>query len=141
MASSSADHALLLDTSAAIALIVRDHEGHAAVTERVRGSRLGLAGHAIFETFSVLTRLPPPLRLSPSSAHAVIARNFPDSHQLSPDGAEKLFALLAVSRITGGSVFDALVAAAAHEAGASLISRDRRAVRTYDVVGARVEVV
>src|SRR5664279_5002978 len=48
----------LLDTSAAIALLVEDHEAHAATLEAVRGRRLGLAGHAWFETYSVLTRLP-----------------------------------------------------------------------------------
>ena len=49
---------LLLDTSAAVALVVEDHEAHAATLEAVRGRSLGLAGHAWFETYSVLTRLP-----------------------------------------------------------------------------------
>lgn len=41
---------VLLDTSAAIALVVEDHEGHAATLAAVRGRELGLAGHAWFET-------------------------------------------------------------------------------------------
>ncbi len=52
----------LLDTSTAIALVVEDHEAHWATLDAVRGRQLGLAGHAWFETYSVLTRLPPGLR-------------------------------------------------------------------------------
>ena len=42
----------LLDTSTAVALIVEDHEAHHATLDQVRGRRLGLAGHAWFETYS-----------------------------------------------------------------------------------------
>jgi len=49
---------VLLDTSAAIALIVEDHEAHSVTLNAVGGRRLGLSGHAWFETYSVLTRLP-----------------------------------------------------------------------------------
>ena len=41
----------LLDTSTAVALIVEDHEAHVATLDAVRGRRLGLAGHAWFETY------------------------------------------------------------------------------------------
>ena len=41
---------VLLDTSAAIALVLEDHDSHAATVIAVRGHRLGLAGHAWFET-------------------------------------------------------------------------------------------
>ena len=57
---------VLLDTSAAIALVLEDHEAHAATLEAVHGCRLGLAGHAWFETYSVLTRLPAGLRRAPA---------------------------------------------------------------------------
>ena len=42
--------AVLLDTSAAVALILEDHDAHAATVAAVHGRRLGLAGHAWFET-------------------------------------------------------------------------------------------
>jgi uncharacterized protein with PIN domain len=57
---------VLLDTSAAIALIVEDHEAHGVTREAVDGRELGLSGHARFETYSVLTRLPAGLRRSPA---------------------------------------------------------------------------
>ena len=56
--------ALLVDTSVAVALTVADHEDHEATIAAVGGRRLGLSGHAVFETFSVLTRLPTPARRS-----------------------------------------------------------------------------
>ena len=71
------DEILLLDTSAAIALVVEDHEAHAVTLAAVRGRRLGLAGHAWFETYSVLTRLPGGLRRSPADVAALLAHNFP----------------------------------------------------------------
>ncbi|UUT34476.1 PIN domain-containing protein [Microbacterium elymi] len=140
MASSSAER-LLLDTSAALALLILDHEAHVAVAARVRGHELGLAGHAAFETFSILTRQPRPWRLSPAAAHRAIRAGFPAGHQLSTDGADRLFAQLPAAGIGGGAVFDALVAAAAHEAETLMISRDRRAATVYRAIGAAVEFV
>src|SRR6266545_7774883 len=69
----------LLDTSTAIALVVEDHEAHWATLDAVRGRQLGLAGHAWFETYSVLTRLPPGLRRTPSDVIRLLASNFPAS--------------------------------------------------------------
>ena len=92
---------LLLDTSSAIALIVEDHEAHAATLEAVRGHRLGLAGHAWFETYSVLTRLPAGLRRSPSDAIRLLAHNFPASAFLGETAAGDLGGELAGSGCIG----------------------------------------
>jgi hypothetical protein len=73
---------VLLDTSTAVALVVEDHEAHDATLEAVGGRRLGLAGHAWFETYSVLTRLPAGLRRSPADTLRILARNFPASEFL-----------------------------------------------------------
>src|SRR4029453_13806414 len=70
---------VLLDTSAAVALVVEDHEAHAATLEALRGRRLGLAGHAWFETYSVLPRPPTGLRPSPADVLRLLTVNFPAS--------------------------------------------------------------
>lgn len=57
----------LVDTSVAVPLVLVDHQHHAETTEALAGRELGLAGHAGFETFSVLTRLPPPNRRTPAA--------------------------------------------------------------------------
>src|SRR2546427_11621293 len=73
---------LLVDTSVAVALTVADHEHHQPTFRALRELTLGLAGHAAFETFSVLTRLPPPARKTPAAVARLLAPNFPHSRVL-----------------------------------------------------------
>jgi toxin FitB len=126
---------LLLDTSAAIALVLEDHDAHAATVAAVRGHRLGLAGHAWFETYAVLTRLPGDLRRSPADAARLLAHNFPASAFLSDSATAALGAELARSGIAGGAVYDALVGAAARHHARPLLTRDARARPTYVAIG------
>lgn len=132
---------VLVDTSVAVAFVVADHDHHEMVIEALSGRRLGLAGHAAFETFSVLTRLPPPLRRVPASLDRLLATNFPHSRFLEPERAGTLLTRLAESRIAGGSVYDALVGAVAVEHDLPLATRDRRALDTYGLLGVEVELI
>lgn len=129
----------LVDTSVAVALLTTDHVAHDMVFATIASRQLGLAGHAAYESYSVLTRLPPPARRTPASVARLLASNFPHSRFLSPDRAAQLLAGLAGKGIAGGSVYDALVAAAAIEHALPLVSRDRRALGTYRELGANVE--
>lgn len=126
---------LLLDTSTAIALVDPDHVGHQTVRAAVRGRRLGLAGHAEFETFSVLTRLPGAKRLAPAAAIRLIQVAFPETRHLSRTASARLLEECGQRGVTGGTVYDALVAAAAAEHKLTLVSRDARAMATYRAMG------
>jgi predicted nucleic acid-binding protein len=131
----------LVDTSAAVALLVADHEDHES-TFRVLGKRrLGLSGHAAFETFSVLTRLPVPARRTPEVVMRLLATNFPENRYLSAKGAAALVSRLASENVAGGAVYDALVGAAAAEHDLVLATRDRRALDTYRALGVEVELL
>lgn len=132
---------VLLDTSTAVALVVEDHEAHHATLEAVRGRRLGLAGHAWFETYSVLTRLPAGLRRSPADASRLLARNFPASGFLGEAEAAGLSAEVAGMLISGGAVYDALVGAAARQHQRPLVSGDSRARPIYEALGVETELV
>ena len=121
----------LVDTSLAVPLVVADHEHHRAAVDALANRALGLAGHAAFETFSILTRLPPPARRSPVAVARLIAHNFPATRFLSDGAATELLAKLGTRGIAGGAVYDALVGAAAVEHGLTLMTRDRRALETY----------
>ncbi len=123
--------ACLLDTSVAVAFLVGDHTQHDQVFDALADRDLGLAGHAAFETFSVLTRLPGASRLSPATAVEIIESNFPHTRYLSPKASGRLLASFARRRIAGGSVYDALVGATAAEHGLPLATRDLRALGTY----------
>jgi predicted nucleic acid-binding protein len=141
MPTSGKPPALLVDTSVAVALLVGDHEHHLATMSAIGDRRLGLAGHAVFETFSVLTRLPPPARRPPDIVARLLAQNFPDSLYLSPGRAELLIDVLGRAGIAGGSVYDALVGATAVEHGITLATRDHRALVTYRALRVDLEIL
>jgi predicted nucleic acid-binding protein len=134
-----AEPALLLDTSSAVALILEDHDAHAATLAAVRGRRLGLAGHAWFETYSVLTRLPSGMRRSPAEVARLLAHDFPASVFLGRSDTADLAQQLAGLGITGGAVYDALVGAVARRYGRRLLTHDARARPVYDALGVEVE--
>ncbi|MEI2777770.1 MAG: PIN domain-containing protein [Tetrasphaera sp.] len=132
---------LVLDSSVALALIIPEHEARLAALARTRGLNLGLSGHAVFETFSVLTRLPPPHRLSAHVARIVIERDFPATVHLDPDSAIRALSRLESSGIVGGAVYDGLVALAAASHQVLLLSADRRAAATYASLGIAFELL
>ena len=132
---------LLVDTSVAVALAVADHADHATTADALRGRRLGIAGHAAFETFSVLTRLPPPARRTPATIARLLASSFPQSRFLGADESASLLAGFESLGIGGGAVYDALVGAVAAEYKLVLATRDRRALDTYRALDVRVELL
>jgi predicted nucleic acid-binding protein len=132
---------LLIDTSVAVALVTAGHEHHQATRKAIGDRSCGLSGHAAFETFSVLTRLPPPNRVTPAAVARLMAHNFPGSLFLSARGAQRLHARLVSLGIAGGAVYDALVAAAAAEHGITLATRDRRAADTYRALDIDFELI
>ncbi len=138
---SSAERQLLVDTSVAVALLVADHQQHREVTSALGGMQLGLAGHAAFETFSVLTRLPTPLRRTPQAVGRLLAANFPASRFLGDVAASHLLDRLPTLGIAGGAVYDALVGATAVDHGLRLATRDRRAIATYRLLDADLEIL
>lgn len=130
---------VLLDTSTAVAFAVEDHEAHAATFAALEGRRLGLAGHAWFETYSVLTRLPAGLRRSPADAMRLMTSDFPGSRFLGEAESAALGGELAALGVSGGAVYDALVGAAARQHRKLLVSSDARARPVYDGLGLRIE--
>lgn len=128
-----------IDTSVAVPLLYPGHPDHAHVATWARDKSLGLAGHALAETYAVVTRLPAGARLSAETAATIIDARF--SAHLPLDSATPLHRELARSEITGGAVYDAMVALAAKQHGLTLATRDRRACATYQRVGVPVELV
>lgn len=122
---------LLLDTSAAIALVQPNHAKHPKVRAAVRGRDLGLSGHAEWETYSVLTRLPAPQRLTPTTALRLIRANFPHTKHLPVSRAASALEELIQLDLSGGSTYDSLVALTARHHNLTLVSSDVRAAATY----------
>jgi toxin FitB len=130
-----------VDTSVAVPLLVRSHHDHAAVVRWWGGREITLSGHALVETYSVLTRLPGDARLTPADAARLLTARFPSPLVLGSSRARKLPGTLSRLGIAGGAVYDALVALAAKEHGAALATRDARARGTYEAVGVKVIIV
>lgn len=137
----SAQETILVDTSIAVPLVVSDHVAHAMVLTELGSLRLGLAGHALFETYSVLTRLPAPLRRSPADCRRLIEHNFPASRCLEPSSHAGMLERFTDAGITGGQVYDALVGSVAADAELPLATRDRRALETYRALGVAVRLL
>jgi len=129
---------LALDTSVAVPLLVQTHRAHDSVVRWWDGREVALAGHAVAETYSVLTRLPGDLRVAPADAARLLRARFVAHLQLKPRTAARLPELFADLGIAGGAVYDALVALAAVEHDVVLATRDARATATYQTVGARI---
>ena len=130
-----------VDTSVAVPLLVRSHQHHADVVRWWDGQELALSGHALAETYSVLTRLPGDARLSADDAARLLDARFTTPLTLSGSRAGKVLSALSRLGIAGGAVYDGLVALAAQEHGLPLATRDARARGTYDAVGVKVILV
>jgi predicted nucleic acid-binding protein len=125
----------VVDTSVAVAAALPWHAAH-AVTVAALQERTPLLGHVAIETYSVLTRLPAPQRVAPALAHSYLTKRFTLPPIVLPtDAYAGLIELVAAKRIAGGAVYDALVGVTAREAGAILLTLDRRAVSTYQLLG------
>jgi predicted nucleic acid-binding protein len=127
-----------VDTSVVVAAFASWHEQHESARKALDGGAR-LIDHCSLETYSVLTRLPPPHRCTGEVVRDFLRLRFTDPY-LRLDGREhKEFVFgLPEHAVTGGAAYDALVAATAVAHSAELITCDRRASSIYERYGARV---
>lgn len=130
---------IALDTSVVVAAFASWHEAHkSAALCLAREPRI--PAHVMLETYAVLTRLPPPHRAPADVVFAFLKQRFTAAPLTLPGTAQaSLLAQISASGLTGGAIYDALIGATVRHAGATLITRDLRATRAYDVVGAKYE--
>lgn len=100
---------------------------------------LRLVEHCALESYTVVTRLPPPHRAPGAVVRDFLVARFPDPLlRLSPRRHRDFVAQLPDHGISDGAAYDALVAATAVADGADLITCDRRARSVYEAYGLRV---
>lgn len=128
------------DTSVLIPALAAWHPHHAEVRPLTRGLT-HIPANVLLETYSVLTRLPAPHRVSAAAAGTLLAALPLDVVQLPAREHLDIVSSLAAQDIRGGAVYDALVAATAAHHSLDLLTRDRRAIRTYDAVGVAYRLV
>ena len=129
------------DTSLVVAAFASWHEYHQAARNALDDG-LRLIDHCALETYSVLTRLPAPHRTSGAVIRDFLATRFPGPLlRLSPKAYKDFILALPEHGVTGGSAYDALVAATASGCGAELFTCDRRALPVYERFGVRTRLL
>ena len=130
------------DTSVLVAAFASWHEHHAAAFKAL--IRLdAVVAHSLLETYSVLTRLPAPHRVAAEVASRYLRLTFSGYRVLglAPQEQRKLVAGCAAWGVTGGAVYDALIAAVCARARARLLTLDGRAHQTYAALGVAHEML
>ena len=108
------------------------HEAAAAEIERRLGrrERLSVPAPALIEAYAVLTRLPPPHRLSATDAWALIEANFVTHATVVALAADEYVDLLRRATgqdVAGGRTYDVVIGECARAAGAeALLTFNRR---------------
>jgi predicted nucleic acid-binding protein len=129
------------DTSVLVAGFARWHADHKTAAAAI--PRVGaIVDHVAVETFSVLTRLPPPRRVPAHLVTTFLKGHFPDSvPRLASAPSTDVLEVALRGGISGGAIYDLVVALAAHRRGAMLLSLDQRAAATYDAAGVDYELL
>jgi len=129
------------DTSVVVAAFASWHEFHARARKALDGG-VRLIDHCALETYSVLTRLPPPHRCPGAVVGEFLRLRFTESFLRLDGRAYREFVTgLPGHGVSGGAAYDALVAATAIAHSAELITCDRRAASIYETYGVRVTVL
>lgn len=125
------------DASVLVPALLASHEFHEACHESA-GLVDGAIGHAVIETYAVLTRLPQPYTVPPVQASTAL-RSY-SSNMLVLPGDEVVDAIdrFVTARASGGASYDALIAVTAARHSTTLLTRDERAAEIYERLGADV---
>ncbi len=119
------------DSSITIAALVADHEARDLAEDALKQCTTTIA-HVALETYSVLTRFPPPRRLTSADAATLIHARLPAAYAaLDASEYAKAPARLATAGVSGGAAYDGLIALTALDHDLELLTRDGRAERTY----------
>jgi len=128
---------IAVDANVVIASLLNWHEFYdraAAALEHLDGETLLLPQPVLFEAYSVMTRFPSPQRVLPAVALDMLAVSFGDVRIVAMP-AQRTWDLLQRSvaeGITGGRIYDAVIANIAIEAGArELLTFNARHFETF----------
>lgn len=115
-----------VDTNVVVAGLLSWHEHHERAfrlldSARSSDSGLILPSPVLIEAYSVMTRLPPPFRISPRDAHTLLRQAFTDRTNIAAVPSARtweFFDGLAPAGVSGGMTYDAHIVACARSGGA-----------------------
>lgn len=130
-----------VDTSVLVAAFASWHADHELAVRELAGHPTAVS-HSLVETYAVLTRLPEPQRADPRLVTEFLDRNFPRAPlTLTAGQMRDVPGTLARLGISGGAVYDGLIALTSLAHDAQLVSLDRRAESTYRRCGVRFDLL
>ena len=116
---------VLFDTSVIVAASLPQHPSHAPCFIQLQAAKLDqikgyLSTHSLAELYSVLTRMPSQPRISPQDAKLLIESHLQYLETVVLDKADYQAAIAQMTalNLTGGGIFDALIAQAALKSSA-----------------------
>jgi len=112
-----------------VAAVSSWHEHHERAINEIQSrlkkkQRMIVAAHSLIEAYAVLTRLPAPHRISAKDARTILQANFVGNVRTIALGASEYRSLLDFASgagISGGRVYDALIAATARQGRAQTL--------------------
>lgn len=141
---------ILFDTNVIVASLSEAHQMYAQckpwfdqaqVDRTIEGL---ISTHSLAECYSVLTRLPPPYRISPATVDRLLTENLTQFTRVSLTAEDYQAAIRKVVQlnISGGGIYDALIAQAALQANVDslLTFNDRHFVRLETEVARLVQI-
>ncbi len=126
------------DTSVLLPALMEWHEDHEVARTTVTGEVTAMLTAVLAETFSVGTRLPVPFRASANTMIGLLESLPYQAVSLSSRHVLPALRRMSGFGVSGGQIYDGLILAAANEHGLTLLTLDRRARPTYDVLGGDV---
>ncbi len=120
---------ILLDTSVVVAALLPGHQSHQTAVPWLSRAKSGafefiFSAHSLAELYAVLTRIPISPSISPQVAGKLIQENIVPAAALVAIHADDYLALLKgliEKGLTGGAVYDAVIAAAARRAEVDML--------------------
>ncbi len=117
-----------VDTNVIVAVALEGHEDHVVATGDLEqrlsaGDTMVVAVHVLVESYSVLTRMPMPFRLSPADTVAFLEDLVLNAAvtNLQADAYLPLLREASEARVSGGRIHDMLIAAVSVAAGADVL--------------------
>src|SRR5688500_17151194 len=118
-----------IDTNCMVAAVCGWHAHHRAAVAEIdrrldRGHKMLVPAHSLTEAYSVITRFPAPHRLGPGEAWELLDVSFAGAGTVVTLTVPQHLALLARTAkdgLSGGRVYDALIAECAEKAGADTL--------------------
>jgi predicted nucleic acid-binding protein len=119
---------VLFDTNILVAATIEAHPNHAISLPWIQQARDKsiqgyISTHSIAEFYAVMTRLPLVQPLSSQQVHDVIVNNLESFHAVDLESSDYLEIIRNVARlkITGGGIYDAIIAQAALKANVDVL--------------------